>query len=94
MITYEVKITVQPEIKDRWLAFMQQEHVPELIATGLVKSFHILQASDTQFSFHYHMEAADYERYQKEFAPALKKHPMQHFEPGSFSAERTVYTWI
>lgn len=34
MYIYNVTITLEPEIEATWLKWMQQEHIPEMIATG------------------------------------------------------------
>ncbi len=34
MIIYNVTINIETSIEQEWLAWMQQEHIPEMIATG------------------------------------------------------------
>ena len=34
MIIYNVTINVEPGIRDAWLKWMQQTHIPEMLATG------------------------------------------------------------
>ncbi|WP_299216629.1 DUF4286 family protein [uncultured Dokdonia sp.] len=34
MIIYNVTINIEESIEQEWLAWMQQEHIPEMIATG------------------------------------------------------------
>ena len=34
MIIYNVTINIDSDIKDAWLEWMQQEHIPEMLATG------------------------------------------------------------
>lgn len=34
MYIYNVTITLEPEIEARWLQWMQQEHIPDMMATG------------------------------------------------------------
>lgn len=34
MYIYNVTITLEPEIEAQWLNWMQQEHIPEMIATS------------------------------------------------------------
>lgn len=35
MILYNVTINITPEIHDRWLLWMNEVHIPEILATGL-----------------------------------------------------------
>ena len=96
MLTYQVKIRVQKSVEPEWLHWMKTEHVPDVIATGLVRSFQLLKpkSSEQVYVFHYHFGSPqDLERYQRDFAPALKDHPHQKF-PNQFEAEREVFQWI
>lgn len=34
MIIYNVTINIEESVEQEWLAWMQQEHIPEMIATG------------------------------------------------------------
>ncbi len=34
MFIYNVTINVEPDIRDAWLEWMQQTHIPEMLATG------------------------------------------------------------
>ncbi len=34
MILYNVTVALDPAIETEWLAWMQQEHIPEVMATG------------------------------------------------------------
>lgn len=97
MITYQVKITINPEVEEAWLKYMKTEHVPDVIATGLVRSFQILKPEIEEahtYYYHYQFESsADYEKYRKEFAPKLKAHPQQKF-PNQFTATRQLFKWV
>ncbi|MEO1054311.1 MAG: DUF4286 family protein [Bacteroidota bacterium] len=96
MITYEVKITVETAVVSSWLHWMKTVHVPDVIATGLVRSFQIMQSRDrsNEFTFHYHFDHQDdLDVYNKDYAPALKAHPQEKF-PDKFKAERAIYDWI
>jgi len=96
MLTYQVKIKIDASVESEWLAWMKIKHVPDVIATGLIKSFQILkpESKEQLYLFHYHFESRkDYERYQKEFASELKTHPTEKF-PNRFTAERELLEWI
>ena len=96
MLTYQVKITIDYSVEFEWLEWMKTKHVPDVIATGLVRSFQILKPinSEALYFFHYHFASeADFETYQFEFAQALKEHPQKKFTD-LFTAEREVFQWI
>ena len=96
MLTYQVKLRVQSSIESEWITWMKTHHVPDVISTGLVRSFHILKPSSEEhlYLFHYHFEStADYDTYQRDHAPNLKAHPAKEF-PNQFSAERETFHWI
>jgi len=96
MLTYQVKIKVEASIETEWLQWMKTEHVPDVIGTGLVKSFQILkpESEDNLYLFHYHFDSRnDYNTYQSDFSPNLKAHPAKKF-PNRFTAEREIFQWI
>ena len=96
MLTYQVKIKVDAAIENQWLHWMKSTHVPDVIGTGLIRSFQILKStSENQlYHFHYHFNSLeDYHHYQKQFAPKLKAHPQEKF-PNRFKAERELWNWI
>ena len=96
MLTYQVKITVEPAIETEWLHWMKTTHVPDVIATGLLKSYQILKAEEPAhtYYFHYHFEGdPDYQQYQEQHAPGLKEHVLQKF-PNQFKAERMLFRWV
>ncbi|MDX2303608.1 MAG: DUF4286 family protein [Microscillaceae bacterium] len=97
MITYEVRIKIDPSVESAWLHWMKTEHVPQVIATGLVRSFQILkpqEGADQVYLFHYHFDSqGDYEKYIQEFATKLRAHTQESYG-GLFEASRQVYTWL
>ncbi len=97
MITYQVKITVNQDIQADWLQWMKTVHVPDVIATGLIRSFQILKPQDGEartYYFNYHFNSQeDFIRYQKEFSPALKEDVINRY-PDQFKASRQIFDWI
>ena len=95
MLTYQVKIKVDASIEKAWLHWMKTTHVPDMIATGLIRSFQVLKSQQAcTYLFHYHFESKrDFDDYYKNYAPTLKKHPAQKF-PNQFEAERELLEWI
>jgi hypothetical protein len=92
MLIYQVKIIVSASIEEEWLQWMKTVHVPDMIATGLIRSFTILKPAEMEqvYLFHYYFDSdSDYEHYQKQYAPKLKEHPTKKY-PNQFKAERSV----
>ncbi len=64
-----------------WLQWMQDVHIPEVMATGCFLSYRILKvltnANDDEgvnYSIQYDAASmADYERYREQFAPAMQQ---------------------
>ena len=81
MILYNVTINVEDDIHDEWLAWMLNEHIPAVIATGLFQSYRMFklltrfeEETGTTYSVQYHLDNIDkYEEYRQTFAPALQK---------------------
>ena len=97
MITYQVKITIQATVETDWLHWMKTQHVPDVIATGLVRSFQILKPQIEEantYYFHYQFDhQADFDRYTKEFAPQLRQDVLDKYAK-QFEASRQLYDWI
>jgi antibiotic biosynthesis monooxygenase (ABM) superfamily enzyme len=96
MITYQVTITVNTEVETDFIKWMKRIHIPNLIATGLVKSYHILKTQTTShtYAFQYHFDNQKaLETYSEQFAPALKQEVIDEF-PNQFTATREIFEWI
>ncbi len=96
MLTYQVKITVNASVEAEWLQWMKTKHVPDVIATGLIRSFHILMPEETPqtYLFQYHFASKDdYERYSQEYAPKLREELIEKFG-GQFEGERSLLVWV
>ena len=79
MILYNVTVVVEDSIHDQWLEWMQNVHVPEVMETGIFSSFKICKIltppeEGTSYSIQYFCKTmSHFERYDREFAPALRK---------------------
>lgn len=80
MIIYNVTIKVDPVIANDWLKWLNDEHIPDILATGCftkARVFHLLEMEESDgptYSVQY--EAAnkgDYERYLSSFATDMRK---------------------
>jgi GMP synthase-like glutamine amidotransferase len=80
MIIYNVTIKVEAAIVKEWLQWMQQVHIPEVIATGCFTHavmVRLLDIDDTEgptYAVQYHAESkANYNRYIDKFADELRQ---------------------
>lgn len=96
MILYNVTIQIEHDVHHEWLAWMREEHIPEVMATGCFKEYRIsrLMGVDEQDGFTYSIQylmphIGAYQDYQKEHALALQaKHNERYKE--KFVAFRTL----
>jgi len=97
MISYNVTVNVEDEIKEVWLTWMKETHLPEVMATGMFISHQMFRLitmqpdeTGTTFVIQYFLDNMEnYNRYQKEFAPALQAKTRKEFGE-KFSAFRSV----
>ncbi|CAI8330253.1 MAG: Uncharacterised protein [Cryomorphaceae bacterium] len=79
MIIYNVTVSVEEVIKEDWLIWMQDVHIPEVMATGIFSKSQINRVivqgdSDNTFAIAYTCEnMKDLHQYQVKFAPYLQK---------------------
>lgn len=96
MIVYNVTIKIELSVHDVWLAWMREEHIPKVIATGCFsgyKMYRILEDDTTDgigYAIQYFAATmSDYFTYQKEYAPAIEKEIANTF-PDKYVIFRTV----
>ena len=95
MIIYNVTINIDDDVREEWLKWMKESHIPEVMNTGLFIEYRICKVlvqeeSGTTFSVQYTCEGMEnLDKYQKEFAPCLQKAHSDKFE-GKFVAFRTL----
>jgi hypothetical protein len=97
MIIYSVTVNIDDEVHEEWLRWMQQEHIPDVISTGLIHAYRmmrILTRQDGETGMTYNIQyslhtVADYERYRDKFASALQQKTADKFG-GRFVAWRTL----
>lgn len=80
MIIYNVTIKVADAIATAWLEWMQQEHIPEVIATGCFTHATVLRLLDVDdsegptYAIQYFAESrALYNLYIEKYAPAMRE---------------------
>ncbi len=97
MFVYSVRVSAEKKIKDDWLRWMKEKHIPDVMSTNCFQSYEIYEvmnednsSGNTEFIINYFYEEEDsFERYQKEFAPALQKEHTELFK-GKFTASREI----
>ena len=79
-LIYNVTIKVEHGIAAQWLSWLQNEHIPEVIATGCFTGARVLRLLETDetegltYAVQYNAESADlYNQYITNFAPAMRE---------------------
>lgn len=101
MIVYNVTINVHDDISDAWVKWMKEVHLPKVMATGMFTSHAIYKLltrqedeDGTTYCIQYFCHSMDdYEKYKKEFAPALQAETNEKFA-GKFFAFRSIMELI
>jgi hypothetical protein len=79
MIVYNVTVSVEESIKKDWLKWMQDVHIPEVMATGIFSKSTINRVivqgdSDSTFAIAYTCKTMkDLHQYQVKFSPELQQ---------------------
>lgn len=95
MIIYNVTINIENDVREEWLQYMKNKHIPDVMATGFFLENKICKVlideeQGTTYSIQYTAaNMADYEAYKKNHAAALQKEVTDKY-PGKFVAFRTL----
>jgi len=95
MFIYNVTVSIDPELEQDWLTWMQQIHIPEVLQTGCFMQNKILKVitdvdSGATYSIQYFYELeSDIETYRNNFAPDLQRKHLEKFKD-KFVAFRTI----
>lgn len=80
MIVYNITMKVETAIAEQWIAWQKEEHIPDIMATGLFDSFKFFHLSDqdetegpTYIVQYFTASKEKYNQYINEHAPALRK---------------------
>ena len=86
MIIYNVTINIHESVHDQWLSWMQQKHIPEILATGKFSSARIVKVlieeemGGTTYSIQYTTDSKEtLEKYYQEDAPRLRDEGLRLF---------------
>lgn len=86
MLVYNVTSIIEDAAADRWLQWMQESHIPSVMATGKFISHRLLKVVDSPnegvtYCAQYVVENMEaYEDYQENFGPALQEEVTANFE--------------
>jgi hypothetical protein len=95
MILYNVTINVEDEVHHQWLEWMQKEHIPEMLSTGLFTGYRMsrlldVEDSGTTYSIQYSCHSlAEYHTYKEKYAPRMQQEGIKRFAD-KFTAFRTL----
>ena len=94
MMAYEVSADVDTAHADRYVAYMRDKHIPEVLATGCFTGAEFAQSGVTSFRTRYLAETpAHVERYLAQYTQALRGDFMAHF-PAGVTLARSTWTVI
>lgn len=96
MVLYNVTVKVEKDSAEAWVRWMKDEHMPELMQTGLFADSRLYQLLDideedglTYAAQYFCNSMEDYNRYIAEHAPAMREKGLQRFKE-KFIAFRTL----
>jgi hypothetical protein len=97
MIVYNVTLNVDILCAGEWVQWMLETHIPQVMQTGMFSRyefFKLLTRQEDEDGITYIVQyfspsMENYERYHKEFAPALQAETLKKYE-GKFHAFRSV----
>lgn len=96
MVLYNVTVKVEKDSAEAWVKWMKEEHMPELMQTGLFADSRLYQLLDideedglTYAAQYFCNNMEDYNRYIAEHAPAMREKGLERFKE-KFIAFRTL----
>jgi hypothetical protein len=94
MIAYEVTVDVDEALVEGYIAYMEAQHIPEILATGCFAVAELDRATATRFRQRYLAATlADLERYLEDHAPRLRRDYAERFPEGT-SLSREIWEEI
>ena len=80
MIVYNISIQIDPNIENEWVQWQQQEHIPEIMATGQFtdyKFYHLLEQDERESIFYvmqfFAASEGNYRTFIQEFSEKLRQ---------------------
>src|ERR1700689_4656908 len=99
MIIYNVTLNVDDSIHFKWLEWMQKEHIPEMLSTGLFTGYRMCRLLDVEdegstYSVQYSCHSLiEYNKYKEEYAPHMQQEGVKRFQD-KFLGFRTLMEGI
>lgn len=99
MFLYNVTIILEDAAAEEWLQWMQEIHIPEVMATGMFVSNRLLKVVDSPnegvtYCTQYVADSLEnYNQYQEVFAPALQADLNEKFK-NRFVAYRSLMEFV
>lgn len=99
MFLYNVTLILDDAAAEEWLQWMQDVHIPEVMATGMFISNRLLKVLDSPnegitYCAQYVAETLDhYNKYQEVFAPALQAELNERYK-NRFVAYRSLMEFV
>lgn len=92
MIIYNVTTNIQESVHDQWLTWMQEKHIPEVLATGKFTSARMVRVlieeemGGMTYAVQYATNSKELlQKYYKEDAPRLQEEAMKLFADKALS---------
>ena len=92
MIIYNVTTTVSESIHEQWLTWIQEQHIPDVLATGKFTSARLVRVlvenenDEITYAVQYTTDSKEkLEKYYKEDAPRLRNEAIRLFADKLFS---------
>jgi hypothetical protein len=95
MIIYNVTVNIENDVRDEWVKWMQETHIPDVMKTGHFTEYRmskvlVNEESGTTYSIQYTAPSmAELDVYLEQHAPRLKREVAIKYE-GKFVAFRTL----
>lgn len=97
MITYNVTVSIDNSVREEWVQWMKQKHIPDVLATGMfisAKMFYLLTNAEDDtghnYTVQYVCESMErFREYEEKYAPALRKDTEERFG-GKFTVFRSL----
>ncbi|MGP8214372.1 MAG: DUF4286 family protein [Bacteroidia bacterium] len=86
MILYNISINVDDDIHLKWLEWMQKEHIPAMLSTGLFTGYRLCRLLDvdddgTTYSVQYSCNTLEeYHIYKEKHAPRIQEEGIKKFK--------------
>ena len=97
MLYYNVTVSINKDVEDEWVKWMNEIHIPDVMKAGFFKSYSFFKIliptgnpGEQAYLVQYEIESVEkYEEYSKKAAPLLQKSHTEKFL-GKFTASRAL----